>query len=196
MLNAPLTDDEYDQLDDLLGAISPRALDVAGLEGLLTALAIGPRPVDPASWLPLVWGEPAPADARAVQTATALVLRHAHYMQTWMQKEPASFEPIYECGGAWTAHAWTAGFEAGMQLDAAGWDALRAAAPALLAPFARAGADWEDAVTPAVIAIHAHFHPAIPATAATAAKAAKVGRNDPCPCGSAKKYKKCCGDGK
>ena len=27
-------------------------------------------------------------------------------------------------------------------------------------------------------------------------KAAKVGRNDPCPCGSGKKYKKCCGAGK
>jgi len=26
-----------------------------------------------------------------------------------------------------------------------------------------------------------------------AAPAAKVGRNDPCPCGSGKKYKKCCG---
>ncbi len=24
----------------------------------------------------------------------------------------------------------------------------------------------------------------------------KIGRNDPCPCGSAKKYKKCCGAGK
>jgi preprotein translocase subunit SecA len=24
----------------------------------------------------------------------------------------------------------------------------------------------------------------------------KVGRNDPCPCGSGKKYKKCCGAGK
>ena len=24
---------------------------------------------------------------------------------------------------------------------------------------------------------------------------AKVGRNDPCPCGSGKKYKKCCGKG-
>ncbi|NOR17519.1 hypothetical protein GQ543_07420, partial [candidate division WOR-3 bacterium] len=23
----------------------------------------------------------------------------------------------------------------------------------------------------------------------------KVGRNDPCPCGSGKKYKKCCGRG-
>jgi tetratricopeptide (TPR) repeat protein len=28
---------------------------------------------------------------------------------------------------------------------------------------------------------------------AAAPKAAKVGRNDPCPCGSGKKYKKCCG---
>ncbi len=30
---------------------------------------------------------------------------------------------------------------------------------------------------------------------ATAAQSAKVGRNDPCPCGSGKKYKKCCGSG-
>jgi uncharacterized protein len=25
------------------------------------------------------------------------------------------------------------------------------------------------------------------------ARAAKIGRNDPCPCGSGRKYKKCCG---
>lgn len=30
-------------------------------------------------------------------------------------------------------------------------------------------------------------------SAASAANSAKVGRNDPCPCGSGKKYKKCCG---
>lgn len=29
--------------------------------------------------------------------------------------------------------------------------------------------------------------------AATAVSAVKIGRNDPCPCGSGKKYKKCCG---
>ena len=28
------------------------------------------------------------------------------------------------------------------------------------------------------------------------AKSDKVGRNDPCPCGSGKKYKKCCGANK
>ena len=27
----------------------------------------------------------------------------------------------------------------------------------------------------------------------TIVKGAKIGRNDPCPCGSGKKYKKCCG---
>lgn len=31
------------------------------------------------------------------------------------------------------------------------------------------------------------------ASAQTADKPKKVGRNDPCPCGSGKKYKKCCG---
>jgi preprotein translocase subunit SecA len=33
--------------------------------------------------------------------------------------------------------------------------------------------------------------PSVPA--AVTAKASKIGRNEPCPCGSGKKYKKCCG---
>ena len=32
-----------------------------------------------------------------------------------------------------------------------------------------------------------------PASATVKRETAKVGRNDPCPCGSGKKYKKCCG---
>ncbi len=37
---------------------------------------------------------------------------------------------------------------------------------------------------------HGHGHePAAPVVRA----APKVGRNDPCPCGSGKKFKKCCG---
>ena len=34
---------------------------------------------------------------------------------------------------------------------------------------------------------------AVAAELAAQKKSAKVGRNDPCPCGSGKKYKKCCG---
>ncbi|MGB9721609.1 MAG: preprotein translocase subunit SecA [bacterium] len=34
-----------------------------------------------------------------------------------------------------------------------------------------------------------------PVSTTTVPKSAKIGRNDPCPCGSGKKYKKCCGKG-
>ncbi|HML17896.1 MAG TPA: SEC-C metal-binding domain-containing protein [Bryobacteraceae bacterium] len=40
---------------------------------------------------------------------------------------------------------------------------------------------------------HAHHEHEHPHHAQPAAARAKVGRNDPCPCGSGKKYKKCCG---
>jgi preprotein translocase subunit SecA len=33
----------------------------------------------------------------------------------------------------------------------------------------------------------------VPVMAAPSAPASEIGRNDPCPCGSGKKYKKCCG---
>jgi len=179
MSNAPLNDDEYDQLDELLLALGPRSMDVAGLEGLLTALVVGPVEMAQEAWLPLVWG-----GAAGNAEAQALVLRHYAYMQTWMRKDPASFEPIYECGGSWTAEAWCAGFMAGVQLSHDAWAPLRAQQPALLLPLqppvnaAR--------VAPSVVQINAFFH-------APQAKAAKVGRNDPCPCGSGQKFKKCCG---
>ncbi|MRW85466.1 UPF0149 family protein [Pseudoduganella sp. FT26W] len=178
-MSLPLNDDEYAQLDELLAAIGPQAMDVARLEGLLTALAVGPAEVSQEAWLPLVWG-----DAAGNADAAALVLRHHAYMQTWMRQEPASFEPIYECGGNWTAEAWSAGFLAGVALNHDAWAPLRAHQPALLAPFQPPVNAAK--VTPAVVQINAFFH-------APQAKPAKVGRNDPCPCGSGQKHKKCCG---
>ncbi|MYM37516.1 UPF0149 family protein [Duganella sp. FT94W] len=177
-MTTPLNDDEYEQLDDLLATLGADAMDVAGLEGLLTALVAGPVDTTPAAWLPLVWGgESGNAEAEA------LVLRHHAYMREWLRKDPASFEPIYECGGNWTAEAWCAGFLAGVRLNHDAWAPLRASQPALLAPFQPVSA---GKVTPAVIQINAFFH-------APQVKAAKPGRNDPCPCGSGKKFKKCCG---
>ena len=183
MPNAPLDDDEYDELDDLLAALGPRSMDVSKLEGLLTAIVVGPRQPPPAQWLPLAWGADPAGETDAV---AALVLRHYHYMVEWMAKDPGSFEPIYECGGTWTAGAWCEGFMAGMRLEADSWAPLRASQPALLVPFERDDAGRAAKIAPAVIQIHAFWHKPQP-------KAAKVGRNDPCPCGSGKKAKKCCG---
>ncbi|MCL6093269.1 MAG: preprotein translocase subunit SecA [Actinobacteria bacterium] len=60
---------------------------------------------------------------------------------------------------------------------------------------------YNDGFTPAPLSAPAQQGPAAPesaggapaATAVTQLKSSKVGRNDPCPCGSGKKYKKCCG---
>ncbi len=69
---------------------------------------------------------------------------------------------------------------------------------------------WQGQITPAARRIHAYwleqrggsatpqFHPTLlPTTAANdepfVREAPKTGRNDDCPCGSGKKYKKCCG---
>jgi uncharacterized protein len=173
MLTTPLNDDEYDALDDLLAEIGGQAMDVAELEGFVTALVTGPRVLPQNEWLAKVWG-----GGEGNEAATALVLRHHHHMQTWMSKDPGSFEPIYECGGSWTADAWCKGFLAGVALDASTWAPLQTAQPALFEAFANG-----DDVTQSVIKINAHWHPP---------KGPKVGRNDPCPCGSGKKFKKCC----
>ncbi|WP_374362842.1 UPF0149 family protein [Pseudoduganella danionis] len=169
MSTTPLNDDEYAALDALQ--------DVAWLEGFLTAIVLTPQAPAQAVWLPAALKDP---------QAQALALRHHHYMQTWMAKDPGSFEPIYECGGNWTATAWAAGFRAAMALDMAAWDGLRAAHPEWLAPFGAEVAEDTayDAIPSAVISMQAYWHPP---------KSAKQGRNDPCSCGSGKKYKKCCG---
>lgn len=58
---------------------------------------------------------------------------------------------------------------------------------------------WVAAIVPALVAIHAHWREqrsALPSPLQPDPQrrdSPKVGRNDPCPCGSGQKFKKCCG---
>ncbi|NLF53057.1 MAG: UPF0149 family protein [Thauera phenolivorans] len=113
---------------------------------------------------------------------------------------------------------WIEGFAQGLDLWPQGWEeglpedaveAVRATLDEVLAPWGEdeaAQADeetrlgWLEAVGDAVNDVFAHWRdlelPApqpLAADAAVAPAAATPGRNDPCPCGSGKKYKKCCG---
>jgi uncharacterized protein len=61
-------------------------------------------------------------------------------------------------------------------------------------------AKWSRKITPAVRAIHAYWLPkrhadyeAVRAEMTVRREGPKVGRNDPCPCGSGRKFKHCCG---
>ncbi|AMO36029.1 MULTISPECIES: YecA family protein [Thauera] len=102
---------------------------------------------------------------------------------------------------------WPEGWEEG--LDAEAVEAVRETLDEVLAPWAEdsaAEADdetrlgWLGALGEAVNDIYAHWRdiglPApqvLQADAPAAPAVAGPGRNDPCPCGSGKKYKKCCG---
>jgi preprotein translocase subunit SecA len=57
---------------------------------------------------------------------------------------------------------------------------------------AEKGSDLEEVASQTPQA-PAHSHPGPAADTTYKREGAKVGRNDPCPCGSGKKYKKCCG---
>ena len=220
--NTPLSDDEYAALNALLAApeLDGRAMNLSTLEGFLTALAIGPNPVASDKWLPWVFDMEAGATGMAAAGAdnaeriVALVTRHYNYMVEWMMQEPGSFEPIYDCGPEWGgAPDWCEGFLLGTQLDSGAWSPLFVSEPTWFSPFMRLGTEdgralnavdenlerWSGAVTPAVISINAfwsklRYKQQTSAGSQTVVRETpKVGRNDPCSCGSGKKYKKCCG---
>ncbi|MET3133104.1 uncharacterized protein AAKU55_003386 [Oxalobacteraceae bacterium GrIS 1.11] len=224
--NAPLSDEEYETLDTLLGApeLEERAMDVSTLEGFLTAVAIGPNLIMPGQWLPWVWdvidGEVGMnfANAADADRAIGLVMRHYNHMVTWLTEDPASFDPIFTCGPEWGVAEWCKGFLLGTQLDRDGWAPLLASEAAWFAPLTRLGTSegeklldqdgdaehWMDQVAPSVVKINAHWmlqrrkqHPRMGPDGSgrpVVRAIPKVGRNDPCHCGSGKKYKKCCAD--
>jgi uncharacterized protein YecA (UPF0149 family) len=52
----------------------------------------------------------------------------------------------------------------------------------------------QESIGPNVAILYRHFFKRIKTPGTTFIHSSpKVGRNDPCPCGSGKKYKKCCG---
>lgn len=110
-----------------------------------------------------------------------------------------------------------------MKFDRDAWSLLMAAEPNWFTPFLRLGTDegiellekepdgarWMNEVVPSLVKVHAFWQERRAAqpegfTSSSFSfgkgphqhvvrNAPKVGRNEPCPCGSGKKYKKCCG---
>ena len=150
-----------------------------------------------------------------------LLMRFMNGIADTFMRDPAAFKPIYWREAQWGAAEWCEGFMLGTQFAPDAWSLLWVGKPTLAKPFVRLGTDdgieitrkagdaqfWMEAVEPALVEIHAFWKarranqppapgggspPARP-RAPVARDAPKVGRNDLCPCGSGKKFKKCCG---
>lgn len=192
------------------------------LHGYLTALVIGPETVMMSEWLPRVWGSSGKAPAfkseKEAQRITGLIARFMNEIAITFEVAPKEYEPLF-CEREWEgrtlidAEAWAWGFWEGIDLRAEAWEPIWSSnlAP-LMEPIYLLGAEeidesevalCDDPVKRHKLAIE--MEAAIPeiykfwlpqrktAIAQVQREAPKVGRNDPCPCGSGKKYKKCCG---
>lgn len=214
-LNA-LSDDEFDQLADFLEARSP--FDTDGLLGLLNAVAVAPSPLPPSAWLPVVLpsglGDLAATEA---QTFVSLLFRlHGDAIDALEHQQAIKPVPedVAEC------RSFAAGYVAGAEIDPE-WigdgDRWTFASPMAflggrldLVPQGTVediqlnfAPDPEQILCRQMIAlVHAASESFKERRQATLSPPAPrkspakrdVGRNDRCPCGSGKKYKRCCID--
>jgi uncharacterized protein len=251
-LNAPLTDPEITELDDLLRAIPAplEPLDVVMLDGYLCGVIAQPQTLDPDAWLPpafdwrlgetaqggegteeggIVLGPDTPGwHAAKHERLVTLVQRH-HAVLERQLREDAWFDPLVMepqddddkalVGAAAIGPAlapWVAGFEQALACFPALESLKSDELPDLLDCLRRHLPPQDDDDREVVKALDAE-HPlrnldeAIEDLVANVVAIAdigrgerlkvetvrragpKVGRNDPCPCGSGKKFKVCHG---
>jgi uncharacterized protein len=199
------------------------AMLISELDGLVAGILVCPDLILPDEWLPLVWDsgeEDAPpvfANARQAEQLVELVMKH--YNATADDLRSGCYEPVFEVDARhdeilW--ELWLGGFEAAIRLRPDSFAAIldgdeEEAAWALsaliqLIDIARGGDDLPERKTQELIEAAPHVIRACIKTLNASrlgrqaasrpempVRALKVGRNDPCPCGSGKKYKKCCG---
>jgi uncharacterized protein len=194
-------------------------LDVSELDGFLAALVSGPAVVPPSRWVPVVWGdfEPEWKNAKEFEAVFTLLIRHMNGIAATLMEQPEEFEPLFRErvveGKTYTiVDEWCAGYVQGVKLTADLWGAGGLEMAALLMPIRAftSETDWrahelssdveienlQNAITRNVREIHAYWlarREAYPPSSAPVHRTElSVGRNDPCPCGSGKKLKKCC----
>ncbi|MEZ0167516.1 UPF0149 family protein [Microvirga sp. TS319] len=203
--------------------IDSDAMLVTELDGFLAGILVCPDLIMPGEWLPLVWGGTEEADAifenaRQAEQLVGLVMEH--YNATALDLQSGRYAPVFEVD---TRHddvlweLWIEGFEAARQLRPESWISLldgdedtRTALTGLILLTRVAQGDGDlsedkikeltehapDLIGPWIESLHAwrvSQHRAGQPAPPPAPSFGKVGRNDPCPCGSGKKYKKCCG---
>ena len=199
-----ISETELDRLEQYLDAPqradSTMPLDM--IQGLLAAVASAPAPIPREKWLAEALGEAHLfTDAEEKEEITALLERFAEDTARQLN-EGEGFDFILY-GEDEDLAAWAEGYLAGVDLADPPWEEAADGEDldAMLFPFLVLTGEVEEKEMLAEIRgglanhlldIRQHwFEKSIPPTVKR--DRPKVGRNDPCPCGSGKKYKNCHG---
>ena len=209
-----------DELDRLLLDQSDDCMLLSQLDGFLAGVIVCPDLIPPSRWLKCVWaGEdgqgaldvPTMAD---LQHIIDLIMNHHNAILAALD-QPGSYEPVFDIDTRnddilW--EIWIEGFAAAMDLAPGAWrrvarsgdggceaalrgiDSLRLLANGTK-PLPKADDELWHREAPDLIPIWIEMLHAwrLENDPNSPVRSSKVGRNDRCPCGSGKKYKKCCG---
>jgi uncharacterized protein len=215
-LGDPLTSDEMAWLAlALWRRVGTETMCLELADGYLSALAVGPEPVPSSSYLPAILGAGAEFDTPEHSTYVAeLLVRHFVSIERDLA-EDGTIEPFIDFDvGDLEGSLWAQGYLTCIQHHDDAWRPLlskrslvqRLVAPLLamipgdddepgeetLTPEQRS--DLIDALPSVMRGTWSFWHDvAHPLIDVQPERRVKVGRNDPCPCGSDKKYKRCCG---
>ena len=193
------------------------------LDGYLTGIVVSPDLLLPSDWLDGIWGQNEPTFDGLDQTKTVITAVMDHYnaiiaaldvgFKQIEAKQSVDYRPLFLAASDKPKHeavrTWVRGFGKAMALAPERWSSL--AEDERLQPLLMPFIGFLDVKDP-------NFEPAdnidelldeaataIPRATIilrkiaqfraerTARRRSKVGRNDPCPCGSGLKYKRCCG---
>lgn len=204
----------------LLSAVaSDDAMLLSELDGFLAGIAVCPDPILPSEWMPVVWAEEGPEFESPGQAQIVNDLIRGHYNDIVRQLNRGGYRAIYDLdtddSSLW--ELWVDGFWSMVLLRPREWltlgdtdnedvrhavfvlSRLHEIATTPSADLEPMEIDEElkdlasDLLPHAVQILHgAGLAQANPFAGPANENSPKVGRNDPCPCGSGKKFKKCC----
>lgn len=186
------------------------------LDGFLTALIAGPDVVKLSDYLGAIWGDDGATSVfdskEQAQVFFDLLMRRWNAIAGGMMRGDPELPIIVDYRDDLVGRDWAYGFLHGLDfhdtLSDSGKEAKRT--DRLIDPIvALAGPEVYgssisasrrdkllDDLPGTVLRCAAAWRPgAVPGPTSEPVRTAKVGRYDPCPCGSGKKYKKCCGGG-
>ncbi|WPP00980.1 UPF0149 family protein [Pseudomonas sp. HR96] len=215
--NKPLTHDDFVYLQDQLEkhATGHSIAGVSEMDGFFAAVMSCAEVIAFDRWYPAFWGGPELlpkwTSERDFQRFFDLLVQHMNQIAMLMADYPDDYSPIFNLADddeTLDVVDWCLGYERGVALDG-GWTELPEQQGLLHALIVMqtleyteaeadnplAGQDPAQLIRYAALGLHEYWsqqrEEEVPELQPVRVDT-KVGRNDPCPCGSGRKFKQCC----
>lgn len=221
-INKKLSKKEMNILEEFLLSehVPKRCMVFEELDGFLTSIVIGPETIMPSIWLGEIWGEENDDEMiwdsdEKMMEITELILRQYQSIVSVFNENKNYFEPVLSFDGkSEIISFWAIGFYRGISLNLPAWKVLMEDEDYvdILLPIVIYGSElgykelenskelqkishekWVEMLVNSVLEIYNYWIPfrkEMPQTHVNPIP--KIGRNDPCLCGSGKKFKRCC----